>query len=88
MGGASVARTLGTGSPAAMNAAPREHPPAGPSPYDVAMPPRSHLDDARGVDVVRIRELVALTPAQRVEHMVQVVNTLTAIRQRAQAARR
>ena len=48
------------------------------------MPP---LDDERGVDVARIRELLALTPAQRVAHMVEVVNVLRAVRDRAQAAR-
>lgn len=45
------------------------------------------LEDKRGVDVARIRELLALTPAQRVAHMVEVVNALVAVRDRARAAR-
>lgn len=45
------------------------------------------LEDDRGVDVARIRELLRLTPAERVSHMVQVVNTLRSIASRAQEAR-
>lgn len=48
---------------------------------------RETLEDERGVDVVRIRELLAMTPAQRVEHMVQVINTLQAVSARAREAR-
>jgi len=46
------------------------------------------LEDERGVDVARIRDLVRLTPAERVAHMVELVNTLRAIASHAQAARR
>ena len=49
---------------------------------------RPVLEDERGVDVARIRDLLRLTPAERVAHMVQVVNTLRAIASHAQAARR
>ena len=51
------------------------------------MSQEASLEDARGVDVARIRELLAMTPAQRVEHMVDVINTMLAISQHAQAAR-
>ena len=44
--------------------------------------------DQRGVDVAQIRELLALTPAQRVEHMVHVVNTLRGIANHAKSARK
>lgn len=53
-------------------------------PVTVEQPP---LDDDRGVDVARIRELLAMTAAQRVEHMVQVVNALQAVASRAKASR-
>ena len=46
------------------------------------------LKDERGVDVARIRELLALTPAQRVAHMVEVVNALRSITNRARVVRR
>ena len=42
--------------------------------------------DQRGVDVAQIRELLALTPAQRVAHMVHVVNTLRGIANHAKSA--
>jgi hypothetical protein len=45
------------------------------------------LEDERGVDVARIRELLAMTPAERVAHMVQVVNVMRAMTERAEAAR-
>lgn len=48
---------------------------------------RETLEDERGVDVVRIRELLAMTPAQRVEHMVQVINSLQAVSAHAREAR-
>ena len=48
----------------------------------------SVLEDERGVDAAHIRELLKLTPAERVAHMVQVVNTLKVIASHAQAARR
>jgi len=51
------------------------------------MSQEASLEDARGVDVARIRELLAMTPAQRVEHMVEVINAMLAISQHAQAAR-
>lgn len=37
---------------------------------------QSDLEDWRGVDVALIRELLKLTPAQRVERMVNIVNTM------------
>ena len=55
-------------------------------PWPVAYMPV--LEDERGVDVARILDLLRLTPAERVAHMVQVVNTLRAIASHAQAARR
>ncbi len=48
----------------------------------------SNLEAERGVDVARIRELLALTPAQRVAHMVEVVNALRSITNRARVVRR
>jgi len=45
------------------------------------------LEDERGVDVAQIRALLKLTPAERLAHMVEVVNTMQAIRDHAQAAR-
>ena len=45
------------------------------------------LEDERGVDVARIRELLAMTPAERVAHMVAVVNAMQSIRDTAKAAR-
>lgn len=48
---------------------------------------RESLEDERGVDVVRIREFLAMTPAQRVEHMVQVINSLQAVSAHAREAR-
>ena len=46
------------------------------------------LEDERGVDVARIRELLAMTPAERVAHMVEVVNVMRSIADRAEASRR
>ncbi len=37
---------------------------------------QSDFEDWRGVDVALIRELLKLTPAQRVERMVNIVNTM------------
>ena len=51
------------------------------------MSQEASLEDERGVDVARIHELLAMTPAQRVEHMVEVINTMLAISQHAQEAR-
>ena len=45
------------------------------------------LEDERGVDVAQIRALLRLSPAERLAHMVEVVNTMQAIRNHAQAAR-
>lgn len=45
------------------------------------------LEDAHGVDTAHIRELLRLTPAQRVAHMVQVVNVLRSVSSSAQATR-
>ncbi len=45
------------------------------------------LEDKRGIDVAHIRELLALSPAQRVEHMLQVVTRLRAIATQAREAR-
>jgi hypothetical protein len=45
------------------------------------------LEDGRGVDVAHIRALLRLSPAQRLAHMVEVVNTMQAIRDHSRAAR-
>jgi len=45
------------------------------------------LEDERGVDVAQIRALLRLSPAERLAHMVDVVNKLQAMRDHAQAAR-
>ena len=45
------------------------------------------LEDERGVDVARIRELLAMTPAERVARMVAVVNAMQSIRDSAKTAR-
>ena len=37
---------------------------------------QSDLEDWRGVDVALMRELLKLFPAQRVERMVNIVNTM------------
>lgn len=37
---------------------------------------QSDLEDWRGVDVALMRELLKLIPAQRVERMVNIVNTM------------
>ncbi len=37
---------------------------------------QSDLEDGRGVDVALMRELLKLFPAQRVERMVNIVNTM------------
>lgn len=49
---------------------------------------QSDLEDWRGVDVALIRELLKLTPAQRVERMVNIVNTMQDIQTYAKAAGR
>jgi len=45
------------------------------------------LEDERGVDAAQIRALLRLSPAERLAHMVEVVNTMQEIRDHAQAAR-
>ena len=44
------------------------------------------LEDERGVDVALMRELLKLTPAQRVERMVNIVKTMQDIQAHAKAA--
>jgi len=44
------------------------------------------LEDERGVDVAAIRALLRLSPAERLDHMVAVVNAMQAIRDHARAA--
>jgi hypothetical protein len=51
---------------------------------DVVLP---DVEDERGVDIVRIHELLALKPAERVAHMVQVANTMRSIADHAKSAR-
>lgn len=55
--------------------------------YPYAVTTLESLEDERGVDVAQIRALLKLSPAERLAHMVEVVNTLQAIRDHAQAAR-
>jgi len=55
--------------------------------YPYAVTTFESLEDERGVDVAQIRALLQLSPAERLAHMVEVVNTLQAIRDHAQAAR-
>ncbi|MBU6244163.1 MAG: hypothetical protein KGP12_03005 [Actinomycetales bacterium] len=45
------------------------------------------LEDERGVDVAQIRALLKLTPAERLEHMVEVVNSMQSMRDHAKASR-
>jgi hypothetical protein len=45
------------------------------------------VEDERGVDVAQIRALLKLSPAERLAHMVDVVNTMQAISDHAQAVR-
>lgn len=45
------------------------------------------LDDDRGVDVAHIRSLLALTPAQRLAHMIDVVATMRSLTEHDKAAR-
>jgi hypothetical protein len=45
------------------------------------------LEDERGVDVAQMKALLRLSPAERLAHMVEVVNTMQGIRDHAQAAR-
>ncbi len=45
------------------------------------------LKGKRGVDVSQIGEMGAVTPAQRVEHVVEVVNVLSAASDQALLAR-
>lgn len=51
------------------------------------MPVPVKLEDDRGVDVAHIRSLLALTPAQRLAHMVDVVATMRSLTEHAKAAR-
>ncbi|MEI6230670.1 MAG: hypothetical protein WCP81_08050 [Actinomycetes bacterium] len=52
------------------------------------MPDTYAIDDERGVDIARIRELLAMTTAERVAHMVRVANVLRSIADSAEASRR
>ena len=49
---------------------------------------QSDLEDEIGVDIALMRELLKLTPAQRVERMVDLVNTMQEIQAHAKAARK
>lgn len=81
-----------TSKQASLHAPQKTSPDSCPSPpdagrgYDAVM--LRTLEDDRGVDVARIRELLALTPAQRVARMVEVATVLCAVRDRAEAARK
>jgi len=46
---------------------------------------QSDLEDERGVDIALMRELLKLTPAQRVERMVDLVNTMQEIQAHAKS---
>jgi hypothetical protein len=45
------------------------------------------LEDERGVDRAAVRELLRMTPAERVDRLIQVVATWTAMHDSAGAAR-
>ena len=49
---------------------------------------QSDLEDESGVDIALMRELLKLTPAQRVERMVDLGNTMQEIQAHAKAARK
>ena len=49
---------------------------------------QSDLEDESGVDIALMQELLKLTPAQRVERMVDLVNTMQEIQAHAKAARK
>lgn len=55
--------------------------------YHYGMARFSDITDERGVDVARIRELLAMSPAQRVEHMVRVANVMRDVADRARKER-
>lgn len=55
--------------------------------YHLNVPETQPLEDERGVDTAQIRALLRLSPAERCAHMVEVANTMLAIREHAQAAR-
>ena len=55
--------------------------------YHLSVPEIQPLEDERGVDTAQIRALLRLSPAERCAHMVEVANTMLAIREHAQAAR-
>ncbi len=48
----------------------------------------SPVEDHRGVDVAQIRVLLRMSPAQRLNHMLEVAQKLRAIADHAQRARR
>lgn len=47
----------------------------------------SRIEDERGVDIAQIQELLAMTPAERLVRMVDVVNRMRAMTDHAQQAR-
>ena len=49
------------------------------------MSDRTGIFDERGVDRLTIRELLAISPAERVARLIQVVNTWEEIRARVSA---
>ncbi|MCB9390906.1 MAG: hypothetical protein H6512_15490 [Acidimicrobiia bacterium] len=49
---------------------------------------RSPVEDARGVDLTDLRERLRLSPAERVQRLVDEVRVWTEIRQAADAARK
>jgi hypothetical protein len=53
----------------------------------MSMPEPEKLEDDRGVDVAHIPSLLALTPAQRLAHMVDVVTTMRSLAEHAKSAR-
>jgi len=47
----------------------------------------SRIEDERGVDIAQIQELLAMTPAERLARMVDVVHRMRAMTDHAQQAR-
>jgi hypothetical protein len=46
----------------------------------LATVPTTDVDDARGVDRSAIRELLALTPAERLDRLIEIVNVWSELR--------
>ena len=55
--------------------------------YSIDMALASPIEDHRGVDVAQIRALLAMSPAERLDHMLEVARRLRAFADHAQRAR-